>query len=158
MTRPWEDISPQMPRPSRTEVLERSILGQSVVLGSWSRSTLRVGERWSDERRELVLSVEAELLRQKLPPRRVVEHADVEMVRPAGWVDHLKLSVAPRWWAGWWVRRWPARVVAIPHRLTVVVDLEGFRTFPDANGDPQEWGWLGQPHLVVEVRTTPRLT
>lgn len=155
-TRWWDEpMSSQMPRPSRTEVLDRVKVGRETRLGSWSR--LEVSERWSDLMHDTVLSVEAELLRQKLPPAQVVESADVEMVRPARWLDHLKLTVASRWWARWWVRRWPARVVAIPHRLTVVVDLEGFRTFPQANGDPQEWGWLGEPHLVVEVRTTPRL-
>lgn len=105
----------------------------------------------------MLLSVEAELLRQQLPPRQVVRHEDVDLVRPAHWVDHLKLSVAGRWWAGWWVRWRPARVVAIPHRLTVVVDLEGFRTFPGAEGDPEHWGWLGGPHMIVQVRTTSHL-
>lgn len=150
----WDDVSAQVPSPFRTEVVDRTVVRRQMAVGSWSRSTFRTGQRYVDEFQDLVLSVEAELLRQELPPVQVTEHADVELVRPAGWVDHLKLSVAGRWWASWWVRWRPARVVAIPHRLTVVVDLERFRTFPDANGDPGEWDWLGGPRMVVRVRTS----
>lgn len=85
--------------------------------------------------RGLVADLTAYVLADHLPPVSVRETADVDMVRPATWWDHAKLTYAPRWWAGWWVRRHPARIVTVPHRLTVVVDLHRFRTYPQADVD-----------------------
>lgn len=149
----WLDPPAQEPARFRVEELERSVIGRRMALGRWSRGTLRVDESYNDQLRDVLLSVEAEVLRQVLPPVQVSETAVMEVFRPATWVDHFKLAYAGRWWMRWWVRRWKPHLVVVPHRLTVVVDLQQWRQFPMANHDPADYGGrLGAPHIRTEMR------
>lgn len=126
-------------------------------MGRYSRDSVTLEEDVDFERDLVLQRLVAEVLAERLPDERVVESVVEEMLRPATWVDHFKLRFAGRWWVRWWVRWWPVRLVEVPHRLTVVVDLQRWRKFPEADLDfQQDWGRLGPPYMDAEVRLEAR--
>lgn len=93
---------------------------------------------WLDE---MILTLEARVLREGLPPEHVTATETVRTtsvhVGPATWRDFWKLTHGHRWWARWWVRRHPARVIDHPQpvvwQATAQFDLEKYRLYPHAD-------------------------
>lgn len=81
-------------------------------------------------------------------PTEIVRSEDVRT--PATWWDALKHHVGSRWWARWFVRRWPARYRT--HTLTVTVRVVA----PGIQIPMRHDGWFavtshslhtGEPHV-----------
>lgn len=72
-------------------------------------------------RNELVLSLEARVLSEKLEEGVKTDYVDI----PSSWWQHLKYEHAP----GWFIDRWPVQY----DRATLTVYLERWATYPEAN-------------------------
>lgn len=109
---------------------------------------------------ELVLRLQAHVLREDIGREHVTASERIthttEHFGPATWRDFWKLTYGHRWWARWWVRRHPARVIEHPQTTrwvaTATFDLEKYRTYPHA--DVRIRNRLGPDIIHFPVPTT----
>jgi len=81
----------------------------------------------------LVYRLTADVLAEKLPPKSVARSEHVTFEFPASTWQMFKMNHAESWWLGWFVREWPVRWNTHKKLATLTVDLERYRTFPQAN-------------------------
>lgn len=90
---------------------------------------------------EAVYVLEAHVLGEDLRPEHVTDTREVttstEHFGPATWRDFWKLTYGHRWWARWWVRRHPPRIIGHPltsrSSVTAEFDLRKYRLYPHAD-------------------------
>jgi hypothetical protein len=85
---------------------------------------------------KLLLQLHADILADRLPPETVTERARVDFAHPSSPFQHWKAKHQESWWLRPFVRRWP---VALVHQIRIVeleVNLERYRTYPEANFEP----------------------
>jgi hypothetical protein len=103
----------------------------------------------------LAYNVEACVLAERLPPKRVADVKRVEVRYPDGWWETLRHTYRQRWWMRWWVARRPVRWHVETRTAYLVVELDRFWTYPRASialpelGEPVR---VAQWHRSVEVR------
>lgn len=103
----------------------------------------------------LAVRLTAEVLTDQLPPKTVEQTRVVEFETPATWWQHWKLDHATSWYAGWLVRRRPVRMRRENRALTLSVNLERFRHYPQSTVVVPE-DQLGV--AVLGHRVTPSLS
>jgi hypothetical protein len=129
-------------------VLERMKMGVRQEVGAHVAESLHL-EQWVEPMtRNMVVRLTADILAEKLPPERVERSKTVTLDFPASSWQHFKQEHSESWWLRWLVRRRPVRVQALEQTVTLVVDLEKYRTFPQCNYVfPQDLG----PYVNVAV-------
>jgi hypothetical protein len=154
----WREVTGQerafSPRPLRMFQLEMWPMRRTVrepTIGAFTAGSVRLEEYRDWERADLVRSVTAEVLVERLPPVRIVKSETVDFPRPATWWEFFKLQYASRWWLRRLVRALPPRMVHVPVTATVTVDLSGVRKYPGAGIPFDSVPVLGRPVLHVAV-------
>lgn len=114
--------------------------------GVGSTVSLSADVEWHAE--QLALEISAHVLAEKLPPHRVESAKTVEFECPDGWWqmwlhEHRSWPVVRRW-----VARRPVRMRTERRLVTVVTNLERFRTYPKASV-PLPENQFGGPVLVA---------
>lgn len=82
--------------------------------------------------RSLVYRLKGYVLAERLPPETVSDSRDVTFDVPASWWQHWKQSHAAAWYARWLVKRRPVKHHRVVKRVALTVDLERYRTYPEA--------------------------
>lgn len=73
------------------------------------------------------------VLADKLPPVCVSRTVPVSFMFPRSPFQHWKQKHADAWWLHWFVRRWPIGMEQHNQQVSLTVDLQRFRTYPEAN-------------------------
>lgn len=81
----------------------------------------------------LTLELSAAIYGERLERQTVQAHKSVTFTQPATWWQHWKQDHAGKWYGRWIVQRWPVQVEETTQWLEVEIDVERFRTYPDAN-------------------------
>jgi len=114
---------------------------------------------------ELAYAIEAFVLKEELPPEHITGETIAPTMTlhlgPATWRDFWKLTHGHRWWARWWVRRHPARIIEHPltarHRVGYELTTgQRFRLYPHA--DVKIKDKLGRGYIHVPIPTPMRVT
>jgi hypothetical protein len=103
-------------------------------------------QRYDRETERLVMTLHADVYAERLPSQQ--HRITVTDPRWATWWDHLKATYRHRWWAQWWVRRYPPRTVDTP--ITATFNVRAAWRYPDT---PHLRPGLGTP--VLWTATTP---
>lgn len=126
-----------------------------VGVGPFMRDSARVSTEVQLAAGRLWVRLEADVLTDHLPPVQVTESESVTFQRPASWWQHFKAQYGSARWLSWLVRRRPVQYEDEQKTLTVVVDLQRFRVFPQAEFRyPNEFGCAV---LWSDVATRSRL-
>ena len=134
----FDDVSPIGPS-LETFTLERRRYALSMELGSYTRDSMEFNQRRLVDR--MVHQFAAEVLAEKLPPETINESRIAVWNFPRSWWQHFKLEHSESWWLGWLVRRRPVQYAVHDKQVTLTVNLERYRTFPQANiAYPSELG------------------
>lgn len=129
-------------------------LGSRFTIGAYVRDSLRFDVE--EVRGELTARMFAYVLRESLPKEEQLTEtttvrATGEHVMPATWWQHWKLAHATRWWAAWFVRWRPPRLVTrkqfFQWLVTAEFDLEKRRWYPRA--DVRVTAKLGTPVTIA---------
>jgi hypothetical protein len=89
---------------------------QRVDLGRFSRDSMEM-DVWKEidgARRRAIVDLRTEVLARRVGQEEVTFHLDV----PATWWDAFKAEQGERWLGRWWMRRHPARMTRVEHRVT----------------------------------------
>lgn len=113
---------------------------------------------------EAIYVLEAKVLGEDLRSEHVTDTHEVTSTTvhfgPATWRDFWKLTYEHRWWARWWVKRHPARIIEHPqgHRwmVTAEFDLQKYRLYPHA--DIRVRDRLGKDTIMFPVPQTATFT
>ena len=130
------DIDPMSPiGPSfKTLLLERRTHALSMELGSFTRDSMELQQREAHYQADRMLCrLTADVLTEKLPPETINESRIAVWNFPRSSWQHFKLEHSESWWLGWLVRRRPVQYAVHDKQVTLTVDLERYRTFPQAN-------------------------
>lgn len=137
----FDDISPVGPS-IETLRLERRRYGVSDSVGISVLQSIRFAKEFEQDIFErMVYKLEAEVLAEKLPPETINESRIAVWDFPRSSWQHFKLEHSESWWLGWLVRRRPVQCQVHDKQVTLTVNLERYRTFPQANVNyPPELG------------------
>lgn len=125
---------------------------RSAGLGSFVDASARYETRggfdpMSIVDRRLYRQLAADVLAHRLPPEQVVDTTRVVFKSPASWWQMFKRDHTRSWWLAWLVRRRPVVDTTTLRVITTTVDVQRFRTFPEADlpypphlGRPYHWG------------------
>lgn len=136
-----DDLSPIVPDPRvRRQMTVKPVAMNGVVgVGSFMRDS--VSTEVVREAGRLWVRLQADVLTDHLPPEQVTESTSVTFQAPASWWQHFKAQHGSARWLSWLVRRRPVRYETEQKTVTVVVDLNRFRVFPQADVPyPAEFG------------------
>ena len=125
----YDDVSPIGPS-LKTFTLERRRYGLTMDLGSFTRDSMEFQQREADR---MVYKLSADVLAEKLPPETINESRIAVWNFPRSSWQHFKLEHSESWWLGWLVRRRPVQYAVHDKQVTLTVNLERYRTFPQAN-------------------------
>lgn len=155
--------------PAFTELLlTNERLAGKVRLGAYTRGSLRIrdiSDLVPEVFADAVYALEAHVLKETLPPEHITGRTIAQTVTvhvgPATWWDFWKLTHGHKWWARWWVKRHPARVIDHPlrERHEVAYELttdERKRLYPHA--DIRVTDKLGRSYIHVPISMPMSLT
>jgi hypothetical protein len=131
--------------------LDRLEVGFRQRLGAHTLESMRLEHHEDRLTLDLIRSVTAEVLAEKLPPERVERSQTFGIDFPASPFQHWKQKHATRWWLRRFVRRWPVRTERLTREARLTVNLERYRTYPEANYvlPPDKFG---APYRVAVLR------
>ncbi len=123
----------------KTLSLERRRYDLTMELGSYTRDSMEFQQRRLVDR--MVQKLAAEVLGERLPPETINESRIAIWDFPRSSWQHFKLEHSGSWWLGWLVRWRPVQYEAHDKQVTLTVNLERYRTFPQADiSYPSELG------------------
>lgn len=130
--------------------LDEIRVGQRMRISTaFARLDLSVDESPSDfAAAHLVAKLEARVYAAKQPPTKIDARRSYSYEVPRTWWDHWKLDHADTWYAKWWVRRHPARMLTKVMNVHVEVPINPAIAFPDA---PMPASRYGEPICMVIV-------
>lgn len=112
---------------------QRYFVQQSVNLGAFSSSTMEREQFEEDLWNRMTYRLSADILAERLPNVTESETQTFSIETPATWFQHLK-QTCYRWRRlDWLARRWPARLETVEKECTLTVNLERYRTYPEAD-------------------------
>lgn len=135
-----ESYTMETVRLDRIKVAAQTVLSPSVA------SSLSMEQVQDDVWGSLIYRLKGYVLAETLPPAFETAKHTVDFKRPASWWQAWKDEHRGAWYARWLVRRRPPRWVEEPVEVTLTVDLQRYRTYPEATYQlPPEFG---RPVLV----------
>lgn len=103
---------------------------------------------------QIMIGMRTRILTDNLPPEVVTETTTVRVEEPASTWQMWKRNNQGRWYTKWWLVKWLAKwpVIMKGHdkRITMSVDLERFRTYPEARYRASDFG-LGRAVLLHSI-------
>lgn len=128
-----------MPRQSMgTKTLEMMEFGLSDYLrvhpgrlGSFSEEQLAV--LLKDTAEGMRVKLATFVLTDKLPPVEVDRKVQAFFAFPRSPFQHWKQKHADAWWLRRFARRWPVRTTQHTQEVRLIVHLERYRSYPEAN-------------------------
>lgn len=106
-------------------------------------------------RDQVTVRMVTHVLTDELPPETVTYHTSVTHEIPASTWQMWKLRHGKRWYARRFVEKWPVQYSGHPENrqvgVTATIDLERFRTYPQAPYRAADWG-LGRTVLHHSIR------
>lgn len=108
-------------------------------------STNPGGDYFADR---LIAQLDARVYAAKQPPAKVNAKRTYQYEVPRTWWDHWKLAHAESWYARWWIKRHPARMLIKGIAIHVEVPIDPAIAFPDA---PMPAGRYGEPVYMLVV-------
>lgn len=138
----------------RMEMLEMGLhrdLKSMRLLGSLSEELLTV--EIGREVNAAAATFRTQLLADRLPPADVDRTVPAFFSFPASPFQHWKSKHAGTRWLGWFVRRWPVRTEEHRQDVRLIVHLERYRTYPEADIPvPDDFGrvvfWHGMEERI----------
>jgi len=118
--------------------LERLKVGFQQRVGASVADSIQLS-RWEDKiYGDLMYGLTAYVLAERLPPVTEQASKTVEFQAPAKWFQHLKQTLyrlGRKSWhrRSWLERHWPVRMKTHAQVVTLSVDLQRYRTYPEAN-------------------------
>jgi hypothetical protein len=113
--------------------LQRLRIGLEQRIGAQVIESLELHQVEDIFTRSIVTRLTADVLAEKLPPEKIERSKTVALDFPASSWQHFKQEHSESWWLRWLVRRWPVRIQQLEQTVTLTVDLERYRTFPQCN-------------------------
>lgn len=103
------------------------------VGGLGSFSTELAAMRLKQEANVMRMKLTTDVLADKLPPVEIDRKTKAFFWFPESPFQHWKSKHAHTSWLGWFVRRWPVRHAEHVREVRLIVNLQRFRTYPEAS-------------------------
>lgn len=145
MPRPSSDDGPFLGLAAQQYVLEKTRIGARLPVDSYLINTMRVDrhETYEDMFGQLVYSLEAFVLQDKMPPQTIRDTKNVvSPATPATWWDHFKKDkvAADKWYWRWLGKLKPPLMYTEIKEITFEVNLERWISYPEAQNIPETFG------------------
>lgn len=105
-------------------------------------------------RDQMMVAMRVKVLTDNLPPEKVTESTTVRVEEPASTWQMWKRNNQGRWYTKWWLakwlEKWPVIMTGHDKRVTMSVNLERFRAYPEAQYRPSDFR-LGRAVLMHAV-------
>lgn len=94
-------------------------------------------------RDQMMVAMRVKVLTDNLPPEKVTKSTTVRVEEPASTWQMWKRNNQGRWYTKWWLakwlEKWPVIMTGHDKRVTMSVNLERFRAYPEAQYRPSDF-------------------
>jgi hypothetical protein len=101
----------------------------------------------------IIVRIKTKILSEDLAPKEIHRTKVVEFRQPQTWWDMFKNTYTNTWWFGWFVRRYPPKMVPIFRSVTFNVRLQPTLLFPQSVTLPKDVGRPIRFYDFTEVMT-----